>query len=47
MGVIKKIIPDVPRPASFTPFKNKKRGITVIAPAKNNQKEGKGLDIEK
>ena len=44
---MKKIIPELPNPARSTPFKNKKRGITVIAPAKNNQKEDKGLDIEK
>ena len=47
MGVIKKTIPEVPKPASSTPFKNKNNGITVIAPAKNNCKEIKGSWNEK
>ena len=37
VGVIKKTIPDVPKPAKLTPFKKRKRGITVVGPAKNNQ----------
>ena len=40
-------MPVVPKPANSTPFKNKNKGITVIAPAKNNQKEVTGSLKEK
>ena len=38
-GSKKKIIPVGPNPDSSTPFKNRYKGIKVIAPARNSQKE--------
>ena len=37
--MIKKIIPEAPRPAKSTPLKNRNKGITVIGPARNSQNE--------
>ena len=39
VGARKKIIPVGPNPDNSTPFKYKNKGIRVMAPARNNQKE--------
>ena len=40
-------MPELPNPAKSTPFKNRNNGITVIGPAKNNQKAILGSVKEK
>ena len=47
VGVIKKIIPDGPKPDNSTPFTYKNKGITVIGPVRKIKAIKDGLDKEK